>query len=44
MAQLNKAIQISNLKFGYNGSFVLDNVNIDLEVGKLTLLKFRTMI
>jgi iron complex transport system ATP-binding protein len=38
MAQINKAIQISNLKFGYNGSLVLDNVNIDLEVGKLTFI------
>jgi iron complex transport system ATP-binding protein len=38
MEQVNKAIQISNLSFGYNGSFVLDNVNIDIEAGKLTFI------
>ncbi len=38
MEQLNKAIRVNNLYFGYNDSFILENVNIDIESGKLTFI------
>lgn len=38
MGQVNKAISVSNLSFAYNGSHVLNEVNIDIEGGKLTFI------
>jgi iron complex transport system ATP-binding protein len=38
MEQLKYAIEVSNLTFAYNGSLVLDRVNINIESGKLTFV------
>ena len=38
MGQVNKAISVNNLSFAYNGSHVLNEVNTDIEAGKLTFI------
>lgn len=38
MEQLNNAIRVRNLSFAYNGSYILDNINIDIEAKKLTFI------
>lgn len=38
MEQLNNAITVSNLSFSYNGSVILNDLNIDIKPGKLTFI------
>jgi iron complex transport system ATP-binding protein len=38
MGQMNKSIEIKNLTFGYNGKTVLQNINVNIELGKLTCI------
>jgi iron complex transport system ATP-binding protein len=38
MEQLNNAITVSNLSFSYNGSVVLNDLNIDIKPEKLTFI------
>jgi len=38
MEQLNYAIAVSNLTFGYNNSLILDNITAGIEAGKLTFI------
>jgi iron complex transport system ATP-binding protein len=38
MEQLNNAITVSNLSFSYNGSVILNDLNIDIKSGKLTFI------
>ncbi|NJK93681.1 MAG: ABC transporter ATP-binding protein [Bacteroidales bacterium] len=38
MEHVNKAIQVSNLTFAYNGSSVLNNVSFEIEAGSLCFI------
>lgn len=38
MEQLNNAITVSNLSFSYNGTIILNDLNIDIKTGKLTFI------
>jgi iron complex transport system ATP-binding protein len=38
MEQVNKAVQMRNISFGYNGQLILDDVNTEIEAGKLTFI------
>ncbi len=38
MEQVNKAVQVRNISFGYNGQLILDDVNAEIEAGKLTFI------
>ena len=38
MEQLNKALRISDLSFAYNNRMILDDVNVDIDAGKLTFI------
>jgi iron complex transport system ATP-binding protein len=38
MEQLSNAITVSNLSFSYNGSVILNDLNIDIKPGKLTFI------